>query len=85
MTPEALTATSASKSGLNDDNVIFPGGDSEVDRLDMQHKVIHDAAPDFVYAPLDLSKGGYKILDQATGSGMRSSKAPYALGRVLPC
>lgn len=69
MAPETLTATSASASGLNDDNVIFPGGDAEVDRLDLQHKVIYDGTPKLVWAPLDLSKGGLKILDQATGSG----------------
>ncbi|PVI02641.1 hypothetical protein DM02DRAFT_559416 [Periconia macrospinosa] len=62
--------TAASKTGTNDDNVIFGAEQTEVERLDMQHKVIHDANPRCVYAPLDLSKGGYKILDQATGSGI---------------
>jgi hypothetical protein len=69
----ASSITSASKTGTNDDNVIFTANQSEVNRLDMQHKCIHDANPKFVYAPLDLSKGGYKILDQATGSGEHAS------------
>ncbi|KAI6355908.1 hypothetical protein MCOR25_008064 [Pyricularia grisea] len=62
--------TSASKTGINDDNILFGANQTEVHRLDMQHQCIHDANPTFVYAPLDLSKGGYKILDQATGSGI---------------
>lgn len=64
------TATSISKTGLNDDNVIFAANESEVERLDKQHKVVYAAMPRLVLAPIDLSKGGYQILDQATGSGM---------------
>ena len=66
------TITSASKTGTNDDNVIFGNEQTEVQRLDMQHQVQHDAFPQAVCAPIDLSKGGYKILDQATGSGVCS-------------
>lgn len=65
----AQDITAASKTGANDDNVIFGAEQTEVERLDLQHRCIHDANPQFVYAPLDLSKGGYRILDQATGSG----------------
>lgn len=54
---------------MNDDNVIFSAGQTEVDRLDVQHKVIFASMPQLVQAPLDLSKGGLRILDQATGSG----------------
>jgi len=66
---DAKTITSASKTGVNDDNVLFGANETEVQRLDMQHKCLHDANPTFVYAPLDLAKGSYRILDQATGSG----------------
>jgi hypothetical protein len=66
MTP----ATSISKTGLNDDNVIFAANESEVERLDKQHKVVYAAMPRLVLAPIDLSKGDYQVLDQATGSGM---------------
>ncbi|KAF2185347.1 hypothetical protein K469DRAFT_726852 [Zopfia rhizophila CBS 207.26] len=58
MAAEAPTVTSASKTGTNDDN-----------RLDIQHKVMYDTTLQLVHAPTDLSKGGYKLLDQATGSG----------------
>jgi hypothetical protein len=61
--------TSISKTGLNDDNVIFAGNESEIERLDKQHKVVYAAMPQLVLAPIDLRKGGYRILDQATGSG----------------
>jgi hypothetical protein len=61
--------TAASKTGSNDDNVIFGHGQTEVQRLDMQHRVLHDANPKLVLAPIDISEGGLKILDQATGSG----------------
>lgn len=72
------TITSASNTGNNDDNVIFDAGQSEVQRLDMQHQVIYDSMPDLVQAPIDLSKGGFKILDQATGSGEQFNFAlPY--------
>ncbi|KAF1950188.1 S-adenosyl-L-methionine-dependent methyltransferase [Byssothecium circinans] len=76
----ASTITSVSQTGINDDNVIFGADKTEVDRLDMQHKCLHDANPKFVYAPLDLSKGGYKILDQATGSGIWIRDARKAAG-----
>ena len=61
--------TAASKTGTNDDNVLFGENQTEAQRLDMQHKVIYDSMPQLVTAPIDLSKGGFKILDQATGSG----------------
>ncbi|KAI9713117.1 MAG: hypothetical protein M1820_001102 [Bogoriella megaspora] len=80
MAAAAPTVTSASQSGTNDDNVIFGADQTEADRLDMQHQVIHDANPRFVYAPLDLSQGGYKILDQATGSGIWIRDAREATG-----
>ncbi|ORY06128.1 hypothetical protein BCR34DRAFT_519118 [Clohesyomyces aquaticus] len=64
------SVTSVSRSGTNDDNVIFSAGQSEVDRLDMQHKVIYASMPQLVQAPIDLKKGGLRILDQATGSGL---------------
>jgi len=70
--------TSASKSGTNDDNVIFGANQSEVERLDMQHAVVYDSMPQLVCAPLDLSKGGLRILDQATGSG------EYAMFKIDP-
>jgi hypothetical protein len=63
------SSTTISKTGLNDDNVIFAANESEVERLDKQHKVIYAAMPQLVLAPIDLVKGGYRILDQATGSG----------------
>lgn len=63
------TITSASKTGTNDDNVIFGEDQTEAQRLDMQHQVVFDSMPQLVTAPIDLSKGGLKILDQATGSG----------------
>lgn len=62
-------ATAVSKSGTNDDNVIFGAGQSEVERLDMQHKVIADHMTQLILAPIDLSKPGLRILDQATGGG----------------
>lgn len=55
--------------GLNDDNVIFAANESEVERLEKQHQVIYAAMPQLVLAPLDLSTGGFRVLDQATGSG----------------
>jgi hypothetical protein len=64
-----FSITAASKTGTNDDNVIFGEDQSEAQRLDMQHQVIHDSMPQLVTAPIDLSEGGFKILDQATGSG----------------
>ena len=64
------TITSASKTGANDDNVIFGNEQTEAARLDMQHRVLWDANPKPIYAPIDLSKGGFKILDQATSSGI---------------
>lgn len=67
------SATSLSKTGANDDNVIFGANEDEVARLNIQHKVVHAAMPQLVRAPIDLSKGGLKILDQATGSGMSYS------------
>jgi SAM-dependent methyltransferase len=63
------SSTPISKTGLNDDNVIFAANESEVERLDKQHKVVYAAMPQLVLAPIDLSKGGYHVLDQATGSG----------------
>lgn len=63
------SSTSISKTGLNDDNVIFAANESEVERLDKQHKVVFAAMPQLVLAPIDLSRGGYRVLDQATGSG----------------
>jgi hypothetical protein len=62
-------ATAASKTGANDDNVIFESGEDEVQRLDIQHKVFYDAMPQQILVPLDFSKSGLRILDQATGSG----------------
>ena len=63
------TSTSLSKTGLNDDNVLFAPNESEVQRLDKQHKVVYAAMPQLVLAPVDLASGGKRILDQATGSG----------------
>ncbi|KAL1795397.1 hypothetical protein ACET3X_007213 [Alternaria dauci] len=64
------SSTPISKTGLNDDNVIFAANESEVQRLDAQHTVIFSAMPRLVLAPIDLAKGGYRVLDQATGSGI---------------
>lgn len=61
------------KTGKNDDNIIFGANQSELERLDIQHKVVFDCMPQMIYAPLDLSKSGLRILDQATGSGECSS------------
>ncbi|CAN9283626.1 unnamed protein product [Alternaria alternata] len=63
------SSTSISKTGLNDDNVIFAANENEVQRLDKQHKVVYSAMPQLVLAPIDLAEGGYRVLDQATGSG----------------
>jgi hypothetical protein len=54
---------------LNDDNVIFAANESEVERLDKQHRVVYAAMPQLVLAPIDLSKGRFRVLDQATASG----------------
>jgi hypothetical protein len=67
------SVTAASKTGTNDDNVIFGESQAEAQRLDLQHFVICDTMKgQLVTAPIDLSKGGLKVLDQATGSGERS-------------
>ena len=63
------SSMSISKTGRNDDNVIFAPNESEVERLDKQHKVVYAAMPQLVLAPINLRKGGYRVLDQATGSG----------------
>jgi hypothetical protein len=63
------SSTSISKTGLNDDNVIFAANESEVERLDKQHRVVYAAMPQLVLAPIDLSKGRFRVLDQATASG----------------
>ncbi|CAN9376828.1 unnamed protein product [Alternaria alternata] len=63
------SSTSISKTGLNDDNVIFAANENEVQRLDKQHKAVYTAMPQLVLAPIDLAEGGYRVLDQATGSG----------------
>lgn len=63
------SSTSISKTGLNDDNVIFAANESEVERLDKQHRVVYAAMPQLVLAPIDLSKGSFRVLDQATASG----------------
>ncbi|KAF2128297.1 hypothetical protein P153DRAFT_423552 [Dothidotthia symphoricarpi CBS 119687] len=62
--------TTLSKSGTNDDNVIFTANESEVARLDKQHRIVLSAMPTQVLAPIDLNTGGLRILDQATGSGI---------------
>lgn len=54
---------------MNDDNVIFAANESEVGRLDKQHRVVYAAMPQLVLAPIELNKGGFRVLDQATGSG----------------
>ncbi|KAF2675652.1 hypothetical protein K458DRAFT_397764 [Lentithecium fluviatile CBS 122367] len=54
----------------NDDNVIFGKEQTEAERLEMQHQVIWDANPMPLYVTIDISKGGFRILDQATGSGI---------------
>jgi hypothetical protein len=63
------SSTSISRTGLNDDNVIFAANESEVGRLDKQHRVVYAAMPQLVLAPIELNKGGFRVLDQATGSG----------------
>jgi hypothetical protein len=65
-------ATSLSKSGTNDDNVIFETGTSEVERLNRQHEMIAAAMDPLILAPINLSKPGLRILDQATGAGKRT-------------
>ncbi|KAF1965553.1 hypothetical protein BU23DRAFT_627396 [Bimuria novae-zelandiae CBS 107.79] len=62
--------TAASTTGSNDDNVIFGQGQTEAERNGWKHKVIFDSMPQLVTAPIDLSKGGLKILDQATATGI---------------
>lgn len=64
------TFPSISKTGLNDDNVIFAANDDEAQRLEKQHKVVRAAMPHLVLAPIDLVNGEHRILDQATGSGI---------------
>lgn len=64
------TITSASATGTNDDNVIFGKEQTEADRLEMQHRVLWDANPKPLFAPIDLARGGFEILDQATGTGI---------------
>ncbi|PSN64126.1 hypothetical protein BS50DRAFT_602690 [Corynespora cassiicola Philippines] len=61
-------AKASSKTGANDDNVIFGMNQTESECMDMQHKVLADANLQLVYEPIDLSKGGLRIMDQATGS-----------------
>jgi len=56
-------------SGVNDDNVIFETGQSEADRLRLQHEIMKHGMKDLVKAPIDLSKPGLQILDQATADG----------------
>lgn len=51
------SSTSISKTGTNDDNGIFAANESEVERLDRQHRVVYAAMPPLVLAPFDLSKG----------------------------
>ncbi|KAF4626874.1 hypothetical protein G7Y89_g11279 [Cudoniella acicularis] len=56
--------------GSNDNNIIFETGTSETERLALQHEIIKDHMKDLIKAPLDLSKPGLKILDQATADGI---------------
>lgn len=63
-------ATQLSTTHTNDDNVIFTAGESEVQRLDTQHKVVAASMTPSILAPIDFSKPGLRILDQATGSGI---------------
>ncbi|OAL56421.1 hypothetical protein IQ07DRAFT_626493 [Pyrenochaeta sp. DS3sAY3a] len=62
--------TPISKTGANDDNVIFTANEDEVARLDIQHKVVQACMPKPILAPVDLDKEPLRILDQATGSGI---------------
>jgi hypothetical protein len=62
--------------GTNDDNVIFETGKSETDRLALQHEIIKEHMKDLVKAPIDLSKPGLKILDQATADGTKTILSP---------
>ena len=55
--------------GANDDNVIFATGQTETDRLRLQHEIMKDCMKDLIKAPIDLSKPGLQILDQATADG----------------
>jgi hypothetical protein len=64
--------TMPSTSGLNDDNIIFETGSKEVNRLQLQHEIIKDAMDSLIKPPLDLSKPGLQILDQATADGKNS-------------
>lgn len=63
------SSTSISKTGLNDDNVIFDANEDGVQRLDKQHKVVYSAMPQLVLASIDLAESEYRVLDHATGSG----------------
>jgi hypothetical protein len=67
--------------GTNDDNVLFETGKSETDRLALQHEIIKDHMKDLVKAPVDLSKPGLKILDQAAADGKETILSPV----ILPC
>jgi len=86
------SSTSISKTGLNDDNVIFAANEDEVQRLDKQHKVVYSAMPQLVLAPIDLGAGGYRVLDQATGSGsylrakelFKANEERYLASRCAP-
>lgn len=56
-------------SGTNDDNILFETGQSETARLALQHEIIKYGMKGLIKAPIDLSKPGLKILDQATADG----------------
>lgn len=64
------------QTATNDDNVIFETGKSETERLALQHEIVKDHFKNLVKAPIDLSKPGLKILDQATADGKHTIHIP---------
>lgn len=53
-----------------EDNLIFEAGGGEIARLTLQSKVIKYTMGKLVLAPVDLSKTGLRILDQACADGL---------------
>jgi hypothetical protein len=52
-----------------EDNLIFEAGSGEIARLTLQSKVIKYTMGKLVLAPVDLSKPGLRIFDQACADG----------------
>jgi len=55
---------------LDEDNIIMEPGRGEIARLTLQQKILNKHMESLILAPLDLSKPGLRILDQATADGL---------------